>query len=624
MKLKTPKLKRLAASVAALCPAATMAQYYGYYGQMVAPEPSAWTNPWAQAAMGFVCGAAVGAFLSPPLEPFRRFLLLSGFILGGAALVWVAPPFGSVFSFIGGAILAYKLLSPSKAEKKAAKHASRPTTFGSAEWATAEYIAKNELIGNDGIRLGFYRHAGQLLPLCYKGARHILTVAPTTTGKGATSIIPNLFNYQGSAVVIDPKGENAMITQARRGLGDDALGIPGMKQEVHIVDPWGVTGHLASCFNPMDWLQAGDDDISENAMILADAIVAPREHASADPFWDDEAKALLMGILLFVALAAEEDGRRNLGRVRDIIVSDDDTLKTILSRMYESSNPVVKSTAARTAAKDPKLRSNVFTSLQAHTHFLDSPRIRANLARSDFRFEDLKRKRMTVYLVLPADRLETFGRWLRLLIQQAITVNARNIKERPERPVLFLLDEMAALGRLSMVEQAYGLMAGFGIQLFGIVQDLSQLDRIYSKGWESFVGNSGVLQYFGSRDHKTAEYFSKLVGVTTIEKFSFTHAFSQFISHTRTMVVGPKPSDSYSSRSGQSQSESTTADVAQRSLAYPDELMVMKGAQQLLIVGNHNPIMGEKVPWLENDELKHLGINLREVQGLRGGSGFPG
>ena len=88
-------------------------------------------------------------------------------------------------------------------------------------------------------------------------------------------------------------------------------------------------------------------------------------------------------------------------------------------------------------AKDAKLFSSVMASAQSHTHFLDSPRIRESLARSDFGFEQLKSEAMTVYLILPADRLKTFDRWLRLLIQQAITINARNIAVKPEkvRPV---------------------------------------------------------------------------------------------------------------------------------------------------------------------------------------------
>lgn len=66
-------------------------------------------------------------------------------------------------------------------------------------------------------------------------------------------------------------------------------------------------------------------------------------------------------------------------------------------------------------------------SAQAQTHFLDSARLQDNLSISDFSFEDLKTKPTTIYFVLPTDRLSTFGRWLRLLVQQAITINARNI-----------------------------------------------------------------------------------------------------------------------------------------------------------------------------------------------------
>lgn len=52
---------------------------------------------------------------------------------------------------------------------------------------------------------------------------------------------------------------------------------------------------------------------------------------------------------------------------------------------------------------------------------------------------------MTVCLVLTAGRLDTFRRWLPLLVQQAININARNIELTPDQPVLFMLDEMSAL-----------------------------------------------------------------------------------------------------------------------------------------------------------------------------------
>lgn len=557
-----------------------------------------------QHSIAAILGGILGAFFSQRFKKYRRWFFLASIAVGALIGIYSNIYLGNIAFFILGFIVAYLLLRNAIAKSKKTKR----TTFGSAEWADLEHLKKNELIGHEGFNLGGFQEGNLLYPLHYTGDRHLLTVAPTRSGKGVSSIIPNLLTYKGSVVVIDPKGENALITTARRGQGDKKLNIEGLRQKVHVVDPWGITSLPSSCFNPLDWLNPDDEDINENAMILADSIVTPHE-GSRDQFWDEEAKALLMGILLWVALDESEKENRTLGRVRDIINLGKVEIETLMDNMRKSSNSIVRSTAARTISKEEKLRSNVSAVLQAHTHFLDSPRIRESLSISDFRFEDLKTARMTIYLVLPADRLETFGRWLRLLIQQALTVNARNIEAKPDKPVLFLLDEMAALGRLTMVEQAYSLMAGFGVQLWGIIQDLSQLERIYGTGWQTFIGNSGVLQYFGSRDLKTAEYFSKLCGVTTIEKFSIGNSLARAIGFSSSSGSGSSSSGSSNSTT---HTDSITWDVAQRNLAYPDELMVLRDNKQLVFIENFNPIPAKKEPWYENEDVMSFGLNLHQ------------
>ncbi len=157
---------------------------------------------------------------------------------------------------------------------------------------------------------------------------------------------------------------------------------------------------------------------------------------------------------------------------------------------------------------------------------------------------------------------------------------------------------MPALGRLSMVEEAYGLMRGFGIQLWGIVQDAGQLKRIYGDSWEGFVANSGAVQYFGSRDRMTAEYFSALCGVTTV--WNLSSAISRAFSG-----------------SGNSSTASQTTAAAQRKLAYPDELMRMHAGRQLVLIENHHPISGQKLRWFDDAELKLLGRNLHAEGGAR-------
>jgi type IV secretion system protein VirD4 len=567
-------------------------------------------------------GFAIGAFFSPALKQFRRY---TGMALAGLivlyALLGPSPIADGVSGFVGFVIFLVALgFGLRLGAKVAATKSRRPTSLGSAQWATLEHLQENGVIGADGFTLGEFVSGAEkkdVHPLHYTGTRHLLTVAPTRSGKGVSSIIPNLVTYPGSAFVIDPKGENALISAARRGGGDADKGIAGLGQDVFLLDPWDIAasklGAPRAAFNPMDWIKADDPDAGENAFLLADALVLS-ESKDEGRFWDEEAKALLTGIILYVGIAAEEEGSRTLGRVRDILNLDDEEFKALLGRMYNHTHPIVVSTAARQASKDTKLFSSVLATAQSNTHFLDSPRIRESLARSDFRFEDLKTKPTSIYLILPADRLKTFDRWLRLLIQQAITVNARNIEVKPARPILFLLDEMPTLGRLPALEQAFGLMAGFGMQLWGIVQDLSQLARVYGEqGWQTFISNSGVIQYFGSRDKMTAEYFSSLCGVTTVEIHNFSWAVGKALSFASSVASGASGGSSTSSTTNSSSWTRTNGvSEAQRQLAYPDELMVLKGDQQIVFVENLDPIPARKVLWYEHPALRRLGINLHK------------
>src|SRR5207253_2157203 len=149
-----------------------------------------------------------GWLFSPDAKPLRR-LLLYGIATLALAIVFVSSSAGgwglallmSVIAFVvgfcywlGGALRGFT---------------AKPTTFGSAEWATGEYLLANKLVGEKGINLGRFKIDGHDKCVRYDGDRHLLTIAPTRAGKGTTTIIPNLLTYGGSALVVDPKGENA-------------------------------------------------------------------------------------------------------------------------------------------------------------------------------------------------------------------------------------------------------------------------------------------------------------------------------------------------------------------------------------------------------------------------------
>jgi type IV secretion system protein VirD4 len=176
-------------------------------------------------------------------------------------------------------------------------------THGSARFASRKEVApltraaSGLLIGRDG-------KTGKLLR--YDGPAHLLTMAPTRTGKGVGTIIPNLLTADRSVICIDPKGENAKIAgRAREKFGP-----------VHILDPFAVTGRSSAAFNPLDMLDPAGLDAAEDAATLADALVFDEPGMAGEAHWNEEAKALIAGLILHSA-ASEPRDRRTLATLRE-------------------------------------------------------------------------------------------------------------------------------------------------------------------------------------------------------------------------------------------------------------------------------------------------------------------
>ncbi|MGO7072132.1 type IV secretory system conjugative DNA transfer family protein, partial [Rhizobium johnstonii] len=167
---------------------------------------------------------------------------------------------------------------------------------------------------------------------------------------------------------------------------------------------------------------------------------------------------------LLHVIASQPDDRRTLTTLRHLLTLAPEAFLALLSEMQDSDavNGLRARAANRHLGKSDREASGVVSAAQRHTHFLDSPRMTGVLGRSDFRFGDLKADKATVFLVLPPDRLAAYSRWLRLLIAQSLTEMARTAPSpHPSTPpVLYLLDEFAALGHLAPIERAMGLMAG--------------------------------------------------------------------------------------------------------------------------------------------------------------------
>ncbi|MCI5142939.1 MAG: transporter, partial [Candidatus Electrothrix sp. ATG1] len=96
----------------------------------------------------------------------------------------------------------------------------KPETFGSSSFQNPNDIRVSEINDKgEGKDLSPYvgilkdtRYPGPPAKIFAKNEGHLLTVAPTRSGKGTGQIIPNLLRWEGSAIVIDIKGENYLKT----------------------------------------------------------------------------------------------------------------------------------------------------------------------------------------------------------------------------------------------------------------------------------------------------------------------------------------------------------------------------------------------------------------------------
>lgn len=369
--------------------------------------------------------------------------------------------------------------------------------------------------------------------------RHVVTVAGSRSGK-SVGLIGNLMFYPGSIIATDPKGELAMRTARRRA---EDLG-----QHVHVLDPFGVTGpelfRYRAAYNPMSVLTLDNPRFLEDAALIAEALVVQsgNEH---EPHWNESAKNFIEGVIVHVATYKDFKDKRNLVEVRTMIVAALLLLKgakyspdlspedfpffrqMILNGQELSKDKTTEDigTSLMGAAidffyKSDRERSSVHSTALRHTKFLDYSAFKDVLRTNNFDLRDLKRNPngVSIYLCFPAMRIETSRRWLRIFINQLLDAMQEEKTPPPRANVLVCLDEFPILGHMTQLETAVGLVAGFGMKLWVILQDWGQGKALYGTRWETFVGNAGILQFFGNNDVMTAEYLSNRLGKVPIHK----------------------------------------------------------------------------------------------------------
>ena len=340
--------------------------------------------------------------------------------------------------------------------------------------------------------------AGELVT--YSGDGHLITFAPTGTGKTSGPVITNSLTWPGQLIVLDMKGEVfAATAQARRDMG----------QDVYVIDLR--DGSDSGSLNPLDLAaRCGTDPAATGRSFAAELI--ERGTDERDRFWNDWSETMI-GAATAWLLADRPVEERRLSSLFDLFTDDDVTYR--LAVMLDKKE--VPNRAARAAfasflqLPDQNTRPSVLGTVQSHLRLFDSDLTRRLTDTTTMDIDGfLAGKPMSLYIIVPPFRLSAYRPLLRLWLSGLILLLTQRRKPPKER-TLMLCDEIGNLGRLEALLMATTLLRAGGLTVWSFWQNAAQL-QIYGSQANTLLDNAGVIQIFGIRNYRMAQDLANVVG----------------------------------------------------------------------------------------------------------------
>ncbi|MHB8432279.1 MAG: type IV secretory system conjugative DNA transfer family protein [Candidatus Tyrphobacter sp.] len=435
--------------------------------------------------------------------------------------------FGNGFGIVAAGLMAARRI------RRLQRHTD---LYGSAHWSTPDEVRSTGLVGRDcGVYVGAWRdpQANRTKYLRDPSSTHCLAFMPTGSGKTVGLVIPTLLSWERSAVVHDLKGE---IWDKTAGWRAASTQRGGLGQRVYKFEPTATDGSSAR-LNPFDRIRLGTDyeiqDVQNIVELIADEGEKPVR--GDNRFWVEMAKRLLLALSLHVKYDDDPHNDSLPGvaaTLADPRYDDfDELFEHLRSYPHDPSHsrgwldaegrptathPLVAQIATQMLAMEPRVKANIVAEAQSFLTLYSDPVIGANIACSDLDLADLRNGCVSLYLVVQPAHKKRLRTLTRLILTQILLALMDTHEHLIEPCVLIMLEEVAELGALDVVATALGLGRGYGLKLFLIAQDLSQLETAWGSKSKSLVANCAIRIASAPNDVATAELLSKTCGMMTV------------------------------------------------------------------------------------------------------------
>ena len=356
------------------------------------------------------------------------------------------------------------------------------------------------------------------------------------------------------------------------------------------------SGYIVKVFNLKDmvhsdrWNPLGEnEDITDIQTSSNVIITGTQKHNGKDDFWP-RAEENLLKAFEFYFLDGKVD-ENTLTAIYKAIANGD--IATI-DKMFKS---LPNDTPARMsynifASGSDTIKASVLTGLGTRLQAFQNKELQELTNNTDIDLT-LLGKKPCIYYVITSDvdssRDFLVSLFFTFLFIKLVKYADSKEDGKCENEVYFFLDEFANIGEIPDFNKKISTVRSRGIALIPIVQNIGQIKNRYPMDvWQEIIGNCDLRLCLGAADTLTAEYFSDLLGVATVE----TESLRKDAGLEGTLEYGQK-----------------NISTLKRNLLNADEILRIPHNKLLVNIRGNKPLLLDKIIYTEHE----LAKSLREV-----------
>lgn len=345
---------------------------------------------------------------------------------------------------------------------------------------------------------------------------NVAVIGPSGSGKSSIMGVLNIINANSSFVISDPKGglyRTMSELLKKMGYKIKLLDLTHPEKSEH--------------YNPLCFIK-NTFDIRKLAHQIVIGNNSEMGHTSKDPYWDNNAEALLCALIGLMYEEKWDDSKRTLTQVMKMVsriepLEDVDERKSapifsdFISLEEDADLKGKESWAARMFKPyhtlSEKTLSCIISSLTSTLLAFESEEIAKLFDGNDFDFRELAEQKCAFFVVV-SDNDRTNDTLANIFYTQAMNSlcdYADNFCENGKLkvPVTFLLDDFSTNCKIIGFENIISNIRARNISAVLMLQSVEQLSCGYGLAGQVIINNCDTIVFMGANSPYDADYFSK-------------------------------------------------------------------------------------------------------------------